>query len=856
MFKKSILSYGLFLSILFVYGQDIQSPAKYLGYEIGERFTYHHQITGYFKHVAETSDRVMYVKYGETNEKRPLIAVVISSPENLSKIDHLRKNNLIAAGLIEGKMEGQQLPVVWLSYNIHGNEASGSEAAILALHYLATQEKEEVKKWLEELIIVIDPCLNPDGREKYAVWYHQASGKNTILQRESWEHQEPWPGSRVNHYLFDLNRDWAWQTQTETQQRLAFYQNWMPHVHIDFHEMGYESHYFFGPGAKPYNEAITEWQSEFQKLIGENLSQVFDQRSELYFTDEVFDLFSPAFGDTWPTFMGALGFTYEQGGGSAAGKAIIRSTGDTITLSKRLDNHYAATLGTLATAYEYREKIPLEFNKYYREGTSRFSSDYKTYLVKANTNPQVFADFFSLLERNQIQYYYPVQSSRKVSGYDYFTRKNITHQLSQNDIIIPSSQPNSHLVKVLFEPETKFHDTISYDLTAWSLPYIFNLPALALKESIAVNKNSKPSLPEIINEVPVSLPLAYLVEWKDFHSVKFLAALLKKQITLRYANTNFEVRGRKFEKGTLLINRPENIHFRENLDSVIIFYANQNNIKLYTAETGKSSKGKDFGSSSFHYIKPPKVAIVKGRGIGANSVGELWFYFDQEIDYPVALIDLEQIATIDLSGYDLIFLPSGSYSKPAADKILGWVRSGGRAIVMERALQTFEKDSSLIFGKTVKEYRDKVQKAKDSAKSSPDSLLIRFEDRRKLAVQNISASSIFRMSLDNSHPMSFGTGSNLFVIKRNSSAYPYLPASAFNIGYFRPDSHISGYVGEKLKKEMEHSLGIGQEAVGRGSLIYVTDTPIYRSFVQGGKLLLGNMIFFETSLNLRQNYNQ
>lgn len=856
MIKKSILSFALILGIHFVYGQAIQTPANYLGYEIGERFTYHHQITGYFKHVAETSERVLYLNYGETYEKRPLIAVVISSPENLSKIDQLRDNNLIGAGLKEGNMDGKQLPIVWLSYNIHGNEASGSEAAILALHYLATQEKEEVKKWLEDMIIVIDPCLNPDGREKYAVWYHQASGKNTILQRESWEHQEPWPGSRVNHYLFDLNRDWAWQTQAETQQRLAFYQQWMPHIHIDFHEMGYESPYFFGPGAKPYNEAITEWQSEFQKLIGKNLSRVFDQRNELYFTDEVFDLFSPAFGDTWPTFKGSLGFTYEQGGGSAAGKAVIKSTGDTITLKKRLDNQYAATMGTLATAYEHREKIPVEFNKYFREGTARFSSDYKTYLVKANANPQAFAEFLSLLDRNQIQYFHPTLANKRVSGFDFFTRKTGTHQVSQNDIIIPVNQPHSHMVKVLFEPETKFHDTISYDLTAWSLPYIFNLPALALKESIAVKKDSKPSVPKINNEIPETLPLAYLAEWKDFHSVKLLAALLKKDITVRYANTNFEIQGKKFEKGTILINRPENLNFKENLDSVIVALANHYNIALYNTESGKSSKGKDFGSSSFRYIKPPKVAIVKGRGTAANSVGELWFYFDQEINYPVALIDLEQIITMDLSGYDLIFLPSGSYPKPAADKILGWVKSGGRVIAMERALQAFEKDSSLIFGKTVKQYRDKVQKAKDSAKPSPDSLLIRFEDRRKLAVQNISGSSIFRMTLDSSHPVSFGTGSNLFVIKRNSSVYPYLPESALNMGYFRPDSHTSGYVGEKLKKELEHSLGIGQEAVGRGSIIYVTDSPIYRSFVHGGKLLLGNMIFFETSLNLRQNYDQ
>jgi hypothetical protein len=230
---------------------------------------------------------------------------------------------------------------------------------------------------------------------------------------------------------------------------------------------------------------MTQWQVEFQGILGDGLAKVFDERGELYFTNEAFDLFTPIFGDTWPTFNGALGFTFEQGGGSTAGLAVATSTNDTVSLKKRVDNHFASTLGTLSTVFRYRTKIPEEFNRYFNDGTKRFTSDYQSYIIRANGNRDNLKELFDLLDRNNIMYYYPSQSGRKLSGYDYFTKKIISYQLAQKDIVIPASQPHSHLVKVLFEPESKFNDTISYDLTAWSLPYVYGLSAIAVKEAVA-----------------------------------------------------------------------------------------------------------------------------------------------------------------------------------------------------------------------------------------------------------------------------------------------------------------------------------------------------------------------------------
>ena len=241
-------------------GQNLQSASEFLGYETGTKFTYHHRMVDYFEYVSENSPRVKLIQYGKSFENRPLLLAVISSEENINNIEQIRQNNLIRTGLLKGEYAGEQKPIVWLSYNVHGSESVGTESAIATINSLVDTKNEEITKWLEKVIVIIDPCLNPDGRERYVNWYRQVENKNPNVDYDSWEHSQPWPGGRTNHYFFDLNRDWAWQTQIETQYRMKVYHDWMPHIHIDFHEMGANSPYFFAPGAKPYHEVITEWQ--------------------------------------------------------------------------------------------------------------------------------------------------------------------------------------------------------------------------------------------------------------------------------------------------------------------------------------------------------------------------------------------------------------------------------------------------------------------------------------------------------------------------------------------------------------------------------------------------------------------
>lgn len=295
---------------------QIPSPESFLGYKVGTKFTPHYRLLEYYKAVAAASpSTVKLQQYGTTNEGRPLMVAFVSSAQNIANLETIRTKNIERTN---GKAaSADNTAIVWLSYNVHGNESSSSEASLLTLHALADPNNQQTKAWLQNTVVVMDPCLNPDGRDRYVNWYNSVAGKTFNPKPESREHREPWPGGRSNHYNFDLNRDWAWQTQVETQQRVALYNKWLPQIHVDFHEQGYNEPYYFAPAAEPFHEVITPWQREFQGTIGRNHAKYFDEKGWLYFTKERFDLLYPSYGDTYPIYNGSIGMTYEQGGGGS-----------------------------------------------------------------------------------------------------------------------------------------------------------------------------------------------------------------------------------------------------------------------------------------------------------------------------------------------------------------------------------------------------------------------------------------------------------------------------------------------------------------------------------------------------------
>lgn len=827
-----------------LFAQDIQSPDAFLGYSLGDEFTYHHKVVDYYNYVAGESEKVRLIPYGQTNERRPLLVALVTAEENMGRLEEIRKNNLRLTGIENSPTQGNNLPIVWLSYNVHGDESSSMEAALKVLHTLATTEEERVLNWLKDMVIVLDPCINPDGRDRYAHFYNQFRARIPDANVETIEHRQPWPGGRYNHYLFDLNRDWAWQTQVESQQRMKLYQQWMPQVHVDFHEMGANSPYFFAPAARPYHEVITPWQVEFQEHIGRNHAKYFDEENWLFFTKEVFDLLYPSYGDTWPVYNGAIGMTYEQGGGGRGGLAVITNTGDTLTLNDRIAHHYTTSFSTIETAHTHKEKLLKEFQTFFLQGLSNPVGEYKSYIIRGDNKAGSLEAFCDLLDKQGIQYGYGQATRKPFLAYGYQDQKESSINLQYNDIVISAYQPHSKLVKVLLEPQTVVEDSATYDLTGWSLPYVYNLEAYATSTKISL-KDEKVSFSFEPQSVPEQTAIGYLFNWEETKDVRFLSALYQEGIRVRTLDKTISLHGKSYAQGTLLVLKKDNK--QGNLDEMLIGLANEHKIILDPAFTGFADRGPDFGSGSVRYLPRPKVALLGGDGTTPTSVGAVWHYFEQQIGYPVSILKTDELNSDRLNNYNVLVLASGYYGDQLST-ILDFAQRGGRVIAFDRAISSFAnaREDDSFRTQLARAISDSFKAQKDNGEEEMEEKeegLKKYADRRRSFLSESVEGSIYKVELDETHPLAYGLGKHTYFMKRNRSVYPMLKGGGWTVGIFPDDAYVSGFVGNKLKKRIPNSMALGVENMGRGSIVYIADSPVIRSFWYTGQLLLGNAVF-------------
>ena len=817
---------------------QLQSPEQFFGYKIGDRFTPHWRVVEYYKHVATAvPNMVKLQQYGQTYEGRPLMVAFVSSAANISKLENIRSNNLALARVSGGSGATTDAPaIVWLSYNVHGNEASSTEASLLTLHALVDPSNTKTKQWLQNTVIVIDPCLNPDGRDRYVNWFTSIVGAQPNSNLDAREHTEPWPGGRSNHYNFDLNRDWAWQTQVETQQRVPLYNQWLPQIHVDFHEQGINSPYYFAPAAEPFHEVITPWQREFQAVIGRNHARYFDQEGWLYFTKEYFDLLYPSYGDTYPTYSGSIGMTYEQaggGGGGRAGSAVQVASGDTLTLYDRAIHHYTTSLSTIEIASQNAGKLVSEFSKYFNNAVTNGVGEYKSYVVKWDARDAMRLNALKdLLSKNGIQFG-TGRTGATQRGYNYGTGREESFSIAANDVVIPSIQQKGALVKVLFEPQSRLSDTATYDITAWSLPYVYGLRAFATEQRIEV-RNEASVATKVSN--PTTDAYAYVVRWNGMPAVQLAAQLLQKGIKVRFNEQPFEAGGQTFDRGALIILRTSN-QYVSNLWGTVRDLANKYNVQLTPVSSGFVDKGYDFGSARVRMMQPRKIALLTGEGVGSGSAGEVWHFFERQINYPITLINLNDLNRIRLSDYDVLIMPDGNYrflnDKAAAEQLRNWISAGGNLIAMEGAVAQLARQ----------EWAIKAKKAEEGETRDVYDALRRYENRERDELANITPGSIFKVDLDNTHPLAFGYPNYYYTLKQDDQIYEFIKDGGWNVGVIKREKQIAGFVGSKLQKRLQDGLLFGVQNVGRGNITYLADNVLFRSFWENGKLMFSNAVF-------------
>ncbi len=816
-----------------VYAQ-LSSPNDFLGYTLGDRFTPHHRVIDYYENLGRVSSNVTLQYYGETYENRPLMLAFISSEENLGKLDEIRADNLKRSGLQNGK-PSTDIPIIWLSYNVHGNESVSTEASMATIYELLANPNQD---WLKNLIIVIDPCLNPDGRERYVNFYNQHKNQPNQTNIDSWEHREPWPGGRANHYLFDLNRDWAWMSQKESQQRLKVYNQWLPQIHVDFHEQGINSPYYFAPAAEPYHELITDWQRSFQVDIGKNHAKYFDEKGWLYFTKQYFDLLYPSYGDTYPTFNGAIGMTYEQGGSGRAGLGVITETGQTLTLKDRIDHHFTTGISTIEVAANNRKNLLAEFAEFF---TQRPTTLYKTYVLKHNGDNHKMKDLMKWLDDLDIKY--GKAAASKLSGYHFGSQQTQSFDLTEKDLVISLDQPKAVLTNVLFEPHTKLSDSLTYDITAWSVPLAYGLESYGLRSALNVKKLE--AITFIQNVASDNTPYAQIFEWKNMAHASLLADLLVEDIKVRYYKSPVKINGQVFGRGSIVITRADN-HGNNKASDLVTEYANKRGVKIHAVQSGFVQSGVDIGSNGHvSFLEKPKVALLGGLGTSSLNYGAVWHFLEQTLQYPIVNLSTQYFSQIDLNDYDVLILPDGRYSNFDSDdwdQIDNWVKSGGKLILLQGAIERWVAANKSSLKKFNDDYDSTNQQEKLDDQRDNDRI-IPYASTERYDLRNMTAGSIFKVKLDDTHPLAYGYNDEYFSLKTDNLRYDLLKSG--NVGYIANDqSDRGGFIGQNVIESIDGSLVFGVENRGGGDVVYFIDNPLFRSFWYDGKLLFANAVFF------------
>ena len=796
---------------------QVPTPEAFLGYALGERFTPHHRVVDYVEAVGDASPLVTVERYGETPEGRPLLlAVVAESPA----VAEAARQSSVAAARGEGE---PTKAVVWLSYNVHGDEAVSTEAAMQTLYDL-TQDPAR----LADVVVVLDPCLNPDGRDRYVSGYRQRRGALPNADPDAREHDQPWPGGRFNHYLFDLNRDWAWGTQPETRARLAAYNRWLPAVHVDFHEQGVESPYYFAPAAEPFHPRITPWQRELQTRIGRANAEVFDREGWLYFTKEEFDLFYPAYGDTWPTFNGAIGMTYEQGGSGRAGLAIRTAEGDTLTLRDRIDHHVATGLTTVATTARDAAEVRRQFAAYFQAAPAGA----QTYVAQGD--PGRLGALAALLDLQGIAYGWATDQT--VSGVRYGGGLDRPAEAGRvavqaGALVVAADQPKGRLAAVLFEPEAVLGDSVTYDATAWALPYVYGVEGVAASGPVTTGGPAPPAA-----TVPSGRPYAYVAGWSSPDDARLLARLLREGVGVRGVPEPFEAGGRTFGRRALVVTRAGNARLGDRFDAIVRAAAQATGRPLTALASGFATSGPDLGSNRVGFVRRPSVAVLADTPVSPTALGEVWHWFDAVVEYPAALLTADDVSAATLADVDVLVMPDGSYgswlSADRADALRSWVRAGGRLVAMERAVTSVARLDGF----------DAAVRDAPEADTTAEARLQPYAERERRDASESVPGAVYRVALDPTHPLAFGYPDWTYVLKRRVAPVDFL-TDGWNVGVVRSGAPAAGFAGVQARERLEDSLVFGVEDAGRGEVVYLADSPLFRGFWADGQLLFANAVF-------------
>jgi len=846
---------------------DLPSPAAHLGYPLGERFTHWPEIRGYLAALDAASDRVALWDYGESYLGRPLTLLAISSPANVARLAELRdgRRRFTDPSALSAdqrrRLADEEPAVVWLGYGVHGNESASAEAAMAAAYVLAAATGGGWRERLDDVVVLIDPLSNPDGRERYVAGFEQRLGRRPDPDPAAREHTEPWPGGRYNHYLVDLNRDWSWASQRETRHRLAEFAVWQPQVYVDLHEMSYEATYFFPPSAQPVNPEIDSRTVRWLEVFGRGNAAAFDRLGWLYYKAESFDLFYPGYADTYASFQGAVGMTYEVGGGGRGGLAVRRADGSTVTLADRLARHLVASLATVETAARHRRQLLADHLAARLDQATRAGA--ATYLWPAD-HPESAA-LASLLARHGVVV-------RRLEREEELPARPLPpaakgeaemRRFAAGTWVVPAAQPLGNLARALLEPETPMPaDFVDeqrrrveqdlgasfYDVTAWSLPLAFNLEAWAatkpprhLGAPLAPPADAalETAPPATAGSVEGSGDVGWLVPPSGLAGYRLAARLQTAGVAYRLALDELAVAGRTYPAGTLFVPR---LGAPAGSDELLARLAAESGITVHRVASSYSVSGLSLGSDRMLAVAPSRVALLAGDGVAAGSLGAVWHLLDRIVELPLTLLEPADLATADLGDFDVLVMPDdrgyGDQLGDEAGESLGrWVKAGGVLVAIEGAVDWLrERELTSVEQWQPKEDDDGDPEATESGAEPSIG--------RPLYVPG----AVVATEMRSGHPLTVGVAAAPPVLVGGSR--PMLvtgkpQTDVLTVAHEEPV--IAGLAWPESRQRLAGSLLVSVEELGGGQVVIFAQEPGFRLFWRGTMPLLLNAVMFAPS---------
>ncbi|WP_103069212.1 M14 family zinc carboxypeptidase [Aquimarina sediminis] len=810
------------------FDSEIPSPEEFLGYPIGKQHTRHDQIVAYFAKLASVSDKAILTDYGKTHENRRLVMLTVSTPENMNNLSMLKQQHLAFTDPSKSTANYNEVPVfVQLGYNVHGNEPSGSEAAMLMAYTLIASNSDEVKNYIKNAVIFIDPTINPDGRDRHTQWANQFKGSPLVSDNYDIEHNEMWPYGRTNHYWFDLNRDWLLGINPESRGKLKWYHQWYPNVVTDFHEMGTNSTYFFEP-MKPIGsqDPIMPKKNyeELNNLFAPYFSEALDNIGSFYFTKEAFDGTYPGYGSSYPDLQGALALLFEQ----ASSRGHLQDTDyGTLSFPFTIRNQYISSIATVKAAVENKGKL----RRYQQDF---FKSAAHTVLNKSY-GAYEFGDTFD-------------QNRNKA-----FIDKLLLHKIKVyrdgDRFIVPVKQPQQRMVQTVFETYNKYRDSVFYDASAWSLANFYNMKYKGVK---SVNLGQEIiSTDELVNITKVSKSdYAYIMDWDDYNAPAALYFMQSKGIKAASAFKPFgsvTSEGKKdFNYGSVMIPVSKQKKNSAEVYTIIKEAQRKFSVPVYAVNSGFSTSGIDLGSSNFRKLDKPKAMLLVGEGVRSYEAGEVWHLLDTRVHMPITKLKLNYFNRASLKKYNVLVMVSGNYSQLDSlqqKKIKDWVSQGNTLVTIANASKW------AIDKKIVKEKFTK--KEKDTIKSKEAKRLSYVDADENIGRERLGG-AIFEVDLDITHPLGFGYRDNSLPVYKNNEVFIAPSENPYStVAKYTDNAHIDGYISvSNYNNYLKPSASLIVSKLGNGRVVMFADNPNFRGSWYGTNRLFLNALFLGNHIDI------